>query len=59
MVNYGNLTEIERVLMGGIVIVTNAFGLLSVISLFRRKGLEFEATIALMAVFTSTMYHLC
>jgi hypothetical protein len=39
MVNYGTLTEIERVLMGGIVVFTNAFGIMPVVSLFRRKGL--------------------
>lgn len=59
MVNYGNLTEIERVIMGAVVIVTNAFGIISIVSLFKRKGLEFEAMVAFMAVLTSTMYHLC
>jgi hypothetical protein len=45
--------------MGAVVIVTNAFGIISIVSLFRRKGLEFEAMVAFMAVLTSTMYHLC
>lgn len=59
MVNYGSLTPPERFLMAAIVIVTNAFGIPCVVALFRRKGLEFEAIITMMAVFTSTMYHLC
>jgi hypothetical protein len=41
MVNYGSLTEIERVIMGAIVVFTNAFGIISIVSLFRRKGFEF------------------
>lgn len=41
MVNYGSMTMPERVLMGAIVIFTNAFGIPCFVSLFRRKGLEF------------------
>lgn len=41
MVNYSSLTLVERVLMGAIVIVTNAFGIPCVVALFRRRGLEF------------------
>jgi hypothetical protein len=41
MVNYGSLTEIERVVMGTLVIFTNGFGIISIVALFRRKGLEF------------------
>lgn len=59
MVNYGAMTLVERILMGAIVIVTNAFGIPCVVALFKRKGFEFEAIITMMAVFTSTMYHLC
>lgn len=41
MVNYGAMTLVERILMGVIVIVTNAFGVPCVVALFKRKGLEF------------------
>lgn len=41
MVNYGSLTELETGLMAAIVILTNGFGIVPVVSLFRRKGLDF------------------
>lgn len=39
MVNYGSLTELETYLMAAIVIATNAFGVIPVIALFKRRNL--------------------
>lgn len=59
MVHYGGLSSIETFLMGLIVIVSNLFGVPSIVSLWRRKGLEFEAIVTMLAISTSAMYHLC
>ena len=59
MVNYGLLTDAERVLMGIIVIFTNAATIPVMNVLLRKPAMQFEGIIGMMSGFTSFMYHLC
>jgi hypothetical protein len=39
MITYGSISELERGVMGTVVVISNVFGFPSIISLLRRKGL--------------------
>ena len=58
-VDYDLLTMTERVVMGLIVVATNAAAIPIIVVLLRNPHAQFEGLVAFMSGFTSFMYHCC